>query len=302
MKITSETQMCGIIGYPLRKTLSPTIQNAAFKAANLNWCYVPMLVHPHNVEAAIVGLQSLGFRGVNVTMPHKETVVDYIDEIEPFARMAGAINTIYFDGPKKVGYNTDGKGFLTALERDGDFKPEGKSAVIIGAGGAARSISMILAQNNISELSIVNRNLEKAEDLAGEINKNFSELRPRFLSFNEDLPKIIDSTDLIVNSTSVGWEGGLVVDPDLFHKGHLVADLVYMPEETELLVEAKKREAKTLPGKLMLLYQGAASMEIWTNVEAPIEEMRKALDEVLSINEKGKTKYRSDPHGSGPGK
>ena len=285
MKITSETQMSGIIGYPLKKTLSPAMQNAAFQAVELNWRYISIAVNPDNLGTAIKRLKSLDFKGINVTMPHKQAVLKYIDEVDDFANLAGAVNTIRFDKDKLIGYNTDGEGFLASLRREGGFEPKGKKALILGAGGAARSIALILAINNIDEISIVNRDLAKARKLVDTIKKKYYEVEFNSLSFNEDLPKIIDSTDLVVNCTPVGWEGGLVVDPDLFHSGHLVADLVYVPEETEFLVEAKKRGAKTLPGKLMLLYQGAASMEIWTKIKAPIEAMRKALDEELSIYE-----------------
>jgi len=282
MKITSQTNLTGIIGYPLGKTLSPVMQNAAFNALEFNWAYVPMPVKPENLEVALKGLQSLGFKGLNVTMPHKEKVLVHLDEISSFAKMAEAVNTIHFEDSKIIGYNTDGRGFLHALENDGHFKPEGKKAVIFGAGGAARSIALILALNETASITIVNRTLGKAESLVASIKDRFTNTRFEALSFGDDLPKIIDSTDLIVNSTPVGWEGDLVIDPDWLHSGHLVVDLVYIPQETRLLEEAKNRGANILPGKLMLLYQGAASFEIWTKTVAPLEDMRKALDEELS--------------------
>lgn len=291
MKINSKTNLTGVIGYPLDKTLSPAIQNAAFKAKGINWCYVPLKVAAQDLEPALRGLQSLGFKGINVTMPYKEHVIPFLDEIASYAQLAGAVNTIHFENSKMIGYNTDGRGFLHALERDGHFKPEGKSAVILGAGGAARSIAVILALNHIGSLTIVNRTLEKAQRLVDSLKEKFSRCELKSLNFNGDLPKIIDSTDLIVNSTPVGWQGELVIDPKMFHSAHLVADLVYVPEETKLLSEAKARGAKILPGKLMLLYQGAASWEIWTKAQAPLEAMKqaldKALDKELSINEAG---------------
>jgi len=276
--VTEKTNLTGIIGYPLEKTLSPVMQNAAFKALGFDWVYVPMPVMPQNLETAIKGLQSLGFKGLNVTMPHKEKVLPYLDEISSFAKMAEAVNTIHFDGLKIIGYNTDGRGFLHALESDVHFKPEGKRAVILGAGGAARSIALILALNEAASITIINRTLSKAESLVASLKGRFAETKFEALSFDGNLPKIIDSTDLIVNSTSVGWEEELVIDPDWLHGGHLVADLVYIPQETKLLREAKSRGCKTLPGKLMLLYQGAASFEIWTKAQAPLDEMRKALN------------------------
>jgi len=286
MKITSQTNLTGIIGYPLGKTLSPVMQNAAFNALGFNWAYVPMPVKSENLDVALKGLQSLGFKGLNVTMPHKEKVLAYLDEVSSFAKMAEAVNTIHFEDSKIIGYNTDGRGFLHALENDGHFKPEGKKAAILGAGGAARSIALILALNEMDSIYIVNRTLAKAESLVASIKDRFKNTRFEVLSFGDNLPKIIDSTDLIVNSTPVGWEGDLVIDPDWLHSGHLVVDLVYIPQETRLLQEARNRGAKILPGKLMLLYQGAASFEIWTKTVAPLEDMRKALDEELSINEK----------------
>ncbi len=282
MNIDSNTKVTGIIGYPLKKTLSPLMQNTAFNALDLNWSYIPMPVKKENLGEAIKGLKALGFKGINVTMPHKEEVIKYLSEVSDYAKIAGAVNTIHFEGSKAIGYNTDGRGFLHALERDGGFSPEGKSALILGAGGAACSIAIMLAMNKIKVLTIVNRTIENAKKLANNIKSRFNDLDIKALSFSEDLPKLIDSADLIVNSTPVGWEGGLIIEPDLLHKKHLVMDLVYMPEETELLREAKARGARILPGKLMLLYQGASSFEIWTKAEAPIEQMREALDKSLS--------------------
>lgn len=282
MNINSKTSLTGIIGYPLNKTLSPLIQNAAFASLGLNWCYVPMPVRTGSLEVALKGLPSLGFKGINVTMPHKESVIGLMDEVSSYAQLAGAVNTIHFEDSKAIGYNTDGRGFLHALENDGGFKPEGKKVVILGAGGAARSISVILALHKTASLTIVNRTPEKAQNLADSIKKKFTNCRTQASSFSNNLPKIIDSADLVVNSTPVGWNGELVVDPDLFHSGQIVIDLVYIPEETKLLQEAKSRGAKVIPGKLMLLYQGAASFEIWTKTQAPLEEMRKALDKELS--------------------
>lgn len=289
MSINSKTSLTGIIGYPLDKTLSPLIQNAAFESLGLNWCYVPMPVESENLETALKGLPSLGFKGINVTMPHKEGVLQYIDEVSSYAELAGAVNTIHFEDSKMIGYNTDGRGFLHALEHDGGFTPEGKQVVVLGAGGAARSISLILALNKVESLTVVNRTLEKAQNLTAGIHKKFGDCKTKALSFSSDLPKIIDSADLVVNSTPVGWNGELVIEPDLLHSGQVVMDLVYIPEETKLLQEAKSRGVKIIPGKLMLLYQGAASFEIWTKTQAPLEDMRKVLDKELlelSRNEK----------------
>ncbi|TET54724.1 MAG: shikimate dehydrogenase, partial [Actinobacteria bacterium] len=225
MNIDSNTKVTGIIGYPLKKTLSPLMQNTAFNALDLNWSYIPMPVKKENLGEAIKGLKALGFKGINVTMPHKEEVIKYLSEVSDYAKIAGAVNTIHFEGSKAIGYNTDGRGFLHALERDGGFSPEGKSALILGAGGAACSIAIMLAMNKIKVLTIVNRTIENAKKLANNIKSRFNDLDIKALSFSEDLPKLIDSADLIVNSTPVGWEGGLIIEPDLFHKKHLVMDL-----------------------------------------------------------------------------
>ncbi len=281
MKLNSKTNLTGVIGYPLEKTLSPAIQNAAFNAKGYNWLYIPMPVEPKNLEKAIAGLKSLGFKGINVTMPHKETVMPFMDEIDSYAQLAGAVNTIHFEDNKAIGYNTDGRGFLHALTQEGGFNPEGKTVSIFGAGGAARAIAVILALNKVKTLNIVNRNLDKAEALIHNLKAKFKDCNLHALNFGADLPNIIDSTDLIVNSTPVGWDGGLIIDPALLHPGQLVADLVYVPEVTNLLQEAKGRGAKILSGKLMLLYQGAASWEIWTKAQAPIDVMRQALDKEL---------------------
>lgn len=279
MQINGETKLTGIIGYPLRYTLSPIIQNAAFKHLGLNWCYVPLVVERKELGAAVQGLKALGFVGVNITMPYKEQAMGYLDEIASYAKMVGAVNTIRVIGGRMIGYNTDGYGFLTALEKNGNFSPAGREVVIIGAGGAARSVAVSLASAKVAGITIVNRTACRAEDLSELIGANFS-CSSQPLDFDADLSPVFKKADLVVNATPIGMDAESKETPvpvELIEKRHLVYDLVYRPAETLFLREAKEKGARTLGGLNMLIYQAAASFEIWTETAPPVEAMRAAV-------------------------
>ena len=282
--IDGRTKLVGLIGWPVEHSLSPAMHNAAFAELGLNWCYVPLPVARGRLEEAVRGLVALGFAGANVTAPHKEAVMAHLDEVAPGARAIGAVNTIVVREERTVGHNTDWRGFLAAL-REGGFSPEGKRAVVLGAGGAARAVVYALAHAG-SEVAILNRTPQRAEALV----EAFSSLFPSaslaaFPLTAKALREQVAEADLLVNATPLGtwpevdrspWPEGLALP------GHLtVFDLVYNPSQTRLLQQAAAAGARAIGGLGMLVHQGAAAFRLWTGLEPPVEAMYEACHRAL---------------------
>ena len=274
LSINGQTKLVGLIGYPVKHSLSPAMHNSAFAALSLNWCYVSLPVLPERLGEAVAGLRALSFVGANVTVPHKEAVMSYLDHVTPEAQAIGAVNTIVVREGKLIGYNTDWQGFLTALS-EGGFDPQGKRAVVLGAGGAARAVVYALAQAG-AQVAILNRTPARAQALAKDFSPLFSTL-PLTPQTVEDQTA---ETHLLVNTTPVGlWpEVDKSLWPeDLAFPGHLtVFDLVYNPRETKLLRQARWAGAKVIGGLGMLIHQGAVAFELWTREKAPVEMMYEA--------------------------
>jgi len=288
--INGRTRLVGVMGWPIEHTISPAMHNTAFDASGLNWRYVPLAVQPEHLEAAVHGLRALGFAGCNVTVPHKRAVMDYLDDVADHARAIGAVNTIVVrESGQMIGYNTDADGFLRAL-REGGFQPEGKRAVMVGAGGAARAIAHALASVGAS-VAILNRTLSRAEALAAELASSYGR-RAEGASYAafpltlDVLRREVLSAELLVNATSVGmwpqterspWPEDILMPSDL-----TVFDAVYNPQETKLMRQACAAGARAIGGLGMLIHQGAAAWELWTGREAPVEVMARAAREALS--------------------
>ncbi|MEM1551025.1 MAG: shikimate dehydrogenase, partial [Candidatus Bathyarchaeia archaeon] len=273
MEITGRTRVCALIGYPIEHSLSPIMHNAAFQHLGLDYIYVAFNVPPENLGEAVSGIRGLGIRGVNVTMPYKINVIKYLDELDEGAKMAGSVNTILNRDGRLIGYTTDGLGALSALKYAGS-DPLGKKVVILGAGGASKSISFTLV-NHAQELVILNRTLRKAEELADELRRVSSSVEIRAGPLLEGvLGDELRNADILINATSVGMkpnEDETPVKREMLHGNLTVFYIVYDPLETRLLREAKSVGAKTVDGLSMLVHQGALSFEIWTGVKAPIE-------------------------------
>ena len=290
--INGKTKILGVIGDPIEHTFSPAMQNAGLKALGLNYIYLPFHVYENKLSQAIEGAKGLGIEGLNVTIPHKTHVMEFLDEIDPIAKMIGAVNTIKFDyeddGAFAKGYNTDAYGCLRAIEEKSPVKD--KKITIAGAGGASRAIAFQMASSNIRELSILNRNYKKAESLANDLKTNLKELNID-LNVNayeiDDLKREINRSDVLIDTTPIGMYPNVDAKPlasaDMMHEDLIVNDIVYTPMETSLIKEAKKANAEVVYGYKMLLYQGIRSFEIWLEEEAPVKEMEKALLEVLGI-------------------
>ncbi|MEM3640545.1 MAG: shikimate dehydrogenase [Candidatus Bathyarchaeia archaeon] len=284
MKISGKTKVCGIIGEPIEHTLSPTMHNAAFEKLNLDFVYVPFKVKTPMLKEAIEGIRSLGIIGLNVTMPYKCTVMKYLDEIDLTARRINAVNTILNIDERLVGYNTDGVGALNALKENG-VTLKGKNLLLLGAGGAGKAIAFHTAPE-VEKLVIINRTLQKAKKLTEALRKEFSNKKIIYKKLsNETVKNELKDADILINATSIGMHPNTDQSPvpsSLLKREICVMDIVYNPPETKLLRDAKATGAKVISGIEMLVYQGAASFEIWTKQPAPVEVMKQAALDKLS--------------------
>ena len=282
--ISGKTKICALIGDPVEHTMSPAIHNAAFSEMGLDYAYVAFPVKAEEVPAAIAGMKALNMRGLSVTMPHKVAVIPLLDKLDPLAEKIGAINTIVNDNGILTGYNTDATGFLQAMLERG-VEPKGKNIAIMGAGGASRAVSFILADRG-AELVILNRLLELdwAVELAQKISQAFGK-NVEALELNEDnLAKTLENTDILVNATSVGMSPDIdetLVASHLLKSGLVVFDIIYNPFKTRLLREAERAGAKTISGLDMLVWQGALAFEKWTGQKAPVDIMKGAAIKAL---------------------
>jgi shikimate dehydrogenase len=278
-QIDGKTKLVGLVGWPVEHSLSPAMHNAAFTELGLNWCYVPMPVTPERLREAVRGLVALGFAGANVTAPHKEAIMAYLDEVAPGARAIGAVNTIVVRERRTIGHNTDWRGFLAAL-REGGFAPEGRRALVLGAGGAARAVVYALAHAG-SEVAILNRTPERAEALVEALSPSFPFVPlVAFPLTARTLSEQAADAHLLVNATPLGTWPEVDQSPwpeDLAFPSHLtVFDLVYNPSQTKLLQRAAAAGARTIGGLGMLVHQGAMAFRLWTGLEPPVETMYKA--------------------------
>jgi len=284
--ITGKTKVCGIIGDPIEHTMSPAMHNAAFEALGLDYVYLPFRVRREELPNAVSCMRALNIVGLNVTLPHKVNVIPLLDELDPLAERVKAVNTIVNNDGKLAGYNTDAPGFMQALLAK-NIEPEGKKIVILGAGGAAKGISFILAGAG-ANLVILNRTLSRAEELASQIARFYRKNLKAVTLSEEKLKQALDGADVLVNTTSVGMVPDVDQTPvpaGLLNSYLVVFDIVYNPLETRLLREAKAAGARTIDGLDMLVWQGALAFEKWTGQEAPFEIMKQAAIKALA-NEK----------------
>ncbi|MDD5593128.1 MAG: shikimate dehydrogenase [Candidatus Margulisbacteria bacterium] len=278
-------KIVGIIGYPLGHSVSPAMHNAAFKELGLDYEYIPFEVEPADLKEALPGLRALHIAGFNVTIPHKETIVPLLDDVTKLARTIGAVNTVVNQDGELVGYNTDGPGFIESLKEDAGFDPKGKKAVVLGAGGASRAVSTMLAEVEVASLYISDIFEDKAKDLAEYVN-GLSKTKCGWSKIDSlSLKSEIAAADLLVNATPIGMHPAVdkspLPDKIKLPKSLLVYDLVYNPAETKLLKAARVAGCKTVSGLGMLVRQGALSFTIFTGEEAPVETMWAAAQKAL---------------------
>ncbi len=284
--ITGKTKNLGVMGWPIGHSLSPVLQNAALKDAQLDYVYIALPVPPDMLSAAVAGLRAANFSGWNVTIPHKEAIIPYLDEVEEAARAIGAVNTVVNCDGKLYGYNTDAEGFIGALLSRG-FDPAGKQVVLLGAGGAARAATWALLKRGAKSICIAVRNEKKGEDFVASFRSYDANgiLRAEDWS-GEAFSSILPEAELIVNTTPLGMSPKVSemppMDLDQLKPEAFAYDIVYMPGETRFLREARLRGHETLNGEDMLVLQGAAAFSLWTGERPDAALMKKELHRVLS--------------------
>ena len=279
-----KAELVGVFGHPVSENPTVVMQEAGFQALNLNWRYLTIEVLPEDLGAAMRGLRAFNMKGINLTIPHKVAVLEYLDEVKPDAALMGAVNTVVRVGDKLVGENTDGKGFMRSLTRDSNVNPMGRTVLVLGSGGAARSITVELALAGARQITIVNRSPERGKGLTELLNSktpakaNFVEWRGTY--------SIPGDTDILVNATSIGLFPNVHAKPDINYDSisskMVVCDVIPTPM-TPFLREAQQRGAKIVDGLGMLVYQGAIGFKLWTGLDAPVEAMHMALSKAFNL-------------------
>jgi shikimate dehydrogenase len=272
-ELSGTTRLAGVIGAPIRHSLSPVIFNAAFEASDLDWAYLAFEVAPGDVPRALDAMRVLGIGGLSVTMPHKDVVAELVDHLTPEAAALHAVNCVAATADGLVGENTDGPGFLDALRAEIDFDISGRRAVVFGAGGAARAIVLALSRGGATDVAVVNRTTERADAaaaLAGPVGRVAT-------------AGAIGEADLVVNATSVGMgDGQLPFDPAGLVAGQVLADIVYHPSPTPLLAAARARGVVAVDGLGMLVHQAGHAFRLWTGLEPPLGAMTEAARRTLT--------------------
>ena len=274
----------GIIGNPLGHSISPVFQQAAFDYLKLNVEYKIWETSSSDFQEVVQNLRKVECLGANITIPYKEEVIEYLDYLDPKAKLIGAVNTIVKNNNKLIGYNTDAFGFIQSIQANSNFSFKGKKALILGAGGAARAAAFSMIDEGINSLVIANRSLERANKLGNDISE-FIEVEILDLK-SSSFEKFVGCSNLIVNASSVGMahtdsNNYSLINADWISQGSLVFDMVYNPITTPLIADSRKAGLETINGLSMLIYQGAASFNLWTNRDAPIQIMIDAAKEAM---------------------
>ncbi len=275
-ELTGKTQVVGIIGDPVSHSKSPQMHNAGFAELGLDFVYLPFPVKPEALGAAIAGVRALGIRGVNVTVPHKEAVIPFLDEVDPSARSIGAVNTIVNVEERLIGYNTDGMGFWHHLKSVGGPALLGKRVVILGAGGSVRALAWTALEGGAASVTILCRTVSKGELLAQSLNETFP--GRAFCAALSTFEGLLEA-HVVIQATTVGLGNDETVMTDMtwVRPGQWVADIVYEPRRTRFLQEAEAGGASVVEGLGMLLGQGVLAFEKFTGHAAPEDVMRRSL-------------------------
>ena len=277
-----KSELVGLFGYPVDENPTVITMEAGFSALGLNYRYITMEVPPENLQKALAAIKTLGFKGTHLTIPHKVNVIPFLDDITEEARLIGAVNTVYIKEGRTCGTNTDGKGFTLSL-KENDIPVKGKRITVLGAGGAARAVSVELAMEKAAHITIVNRGKERGQVLSDLINEKTGTTSDFVLwDHSYIIPK---NTDILVQTTNVG----LFPDPNCPNIDYnsvcppmIVCDIVPNPPETLFIRKAKSNGCKILTGLPMLVNQAGISFKIWTGMDAPIDAMKKATLEEFS--------------------
>ena len=277
-QITGHTRLTGLLGSPVEHSISPMMHNEAFQQLGLDYAYLAFDVGTDKLKTAVEGLRTLNVRGFNLTMPDKNLMCSLCDKLSPAAEIIGAVNTVVNDNGVLIGYTTDGVGYMHAV-KDAGHNIIGKKMTLLGAGGAATAILVQAALDGVAEINVFNVRdnfFGRAEEIVAKLNERTScKVTLHDFSDPEVLRASIADSAILVNGTSVGMapktENTIITDTTMFHKDLFVFDVIYNPQETRLLREAKEAGCKTGNGMYMLLYQGAASFKLWTGEDMPVE-------------------------------
>lgn len=282
--LSGASKVFGIIGHPVRHSLSPAMQNAAMQEGGLDGVYVPFDVEPEKLGEAVAGLRALGVRGVNVTIPHKTCIIPYLDGLDESAAAAGAVNTVNNEDGRLIGYNTDGDGLARSLAEECAFIPEQKTIVIIGAGGAARGAVAAMCRAGAKRIIVANRSQDRAASLVAAMGERYPNVALMVREYGEQVTASLHEADLVVNTTSLGMNNEVIAGLDLgaLPLTCVVYDMVYAPPVTPLLQEARRLGLRHANGLGMLAAQGELAFHIWTGNMPPPGLMKRILAEICA--------------------
>lgn len=280
--ITGKTKVVAVIGNPIEHSLSPPMHNAAYKQLDMDYVYVAFKIEKEDLSHLIESAKTMGLLGLNVTIPYKTDIIEYLDEVDDTARRINAVNTISFRNKIAKGYNTDGTGAVKSIEKYTTL--ENKRVLVLGAGGASKAITFTLLNHGIKSLTIANRSKDNALQLINNLKKQTGFEAIDFVDIQQ-ADMILDDVDIIINTTPIGMYPNVDVDTpiktDKINETHVVMDIIYNPLETRLLKEAKSNGATTVSGTNMLINQGITAFEIFTGKTPSYESFEKALLEQL---------------------
>lgn len=283
-KIKGTTGLIGLLGNPVEYSKSPKMHNLAFEKLELDYSYMAFDIEKNSIKEAVEAMRTLNVRGFNLTMPLKEVVMEYLDQIDLSAKLIGSVNTVLNKGGKLIGFNTDGMGFIKSLDnRKVEYRD--KKILILGAGGAAKAIGVELGLKGAGEIVIMNRSLNSAKEIEATINKNIEKTKARSLALDEKvLKEELKDTSILINTTSLGmgttYNKSIIENKNTFHKHLFVSDVIYYPMKTKFLSMAEAKGCQIMNGLDMLIYQGALAFKIWTEIDMPksvIETMQKEV-------------------------
>ncbi|MCK5913560.1 MAG: shikimate dehydrogenase [Desulfuromusa sp.] len=280
MILSGKSRVYGLMGDPVAHSLSPLMHNQAFLKNHIDAVYVPFLVFPDDLSAAVAGLRALNIGGVNVTIPHKEKILPYLDKIDPEAQLIGAVNTVVNNDGTLIGYNTDASGFIRTVLQELNFNPEGRTVLLLGAGGVCRAATVALAAVGVKSITIANRHQIRAEKIVNDLRPHFETVQFSAIDYSDiSYLQLLSGADLIVNTTSVGLSGEKINFLPLEHiKGSaLIYDMIYSLSETSLIKAARAEKLLCVDGLGMLAAQGEDAFFLWTGVRLPVGYMRQFL-------------------------
>lgn len=275
--ISAKTKICGIFGHPIEHSLSPLMHNAAFEKLKLDFAYLAFKVSPEDLAAGVKAIRALNFAGVNITIPHKEKIILFLDDLTPEAKAIGAVNTVVNTGSRLIGDNTDGQGFMRSLTQENKINPLKKNVLLLGAGGAGRSVAVSLIKSGIKSLYLYDVMKEKLQNLSSDLKRLTTTVLIEKITA-ADFEQVLADSHILVNASPVGMKDSdpIVVPAQFLHKKLFIYDVVYN-RSTKLIQEAKHQKIKCANGLGMLINQGAIAFELWTGKKAPIQVMKKAI-------------------------